>query len=60
MERLSAMTLLFGFASDGCYKATVNESETITDAKPAKAGTSVMAAHAFGSVFPGLPHVERS
>jgi hypothetical protein len=54
------MTLLFGFASDGCYKATVNESETITDAKPAKAGNGVMAARAFGSVFPGLPHVERS
>ena len=43
-----------------CYKATVNESETITDAIPAKAGDSVMAAHAFGSVFPGLLHVERS
>ena len=35
MEPLSAMTLLFGFAYLRCYKATVNESETITDAKAA-------------------------
>src|SRR6516164_9380721 len=34
MEPLSAMTL-FGFGTAKCYKATVNESETITDAKPA-------------------------
>jgi hypothetical protein len=28
------MTLLVGFVTSKCYKATVNESETITDAKP--------------------------
>ena len=54
MEPFSAMTL-FGFGTAKCYKATVNESETITDAKPTS----------FGSRFPGWPRcgvakVERS
>ncbi len=31
------MTRKVGFVDCGCYKATVNESETITDAKPAQA-----------------------
>jgi hypothetical protein len=26
--------MLVGFVTSGCYKATVNEPETITDAKP--------------------------
>ena len=48
------MTLLFGFASDGCYKATVNESETITDTKAGRAMS------ALGSACPGWTCVERS
>jgi len=34
MEPLSAMTQPVRFVTYQCYKATVNESETITDAKP--------------------------
>jgi hypothetical protein len=29
---------VFGFVTPGCYKATVNESETITDAKAVRGG----------------------
>ena len=32
------MTQSVGFVTSECYKATVNESETITDAKPAGGG----------------------
>jgi hypothetical protein len=35
MEPLSAMVLVFGNLTSKWYKVTVNESETITDAKPA-------------------------
>ena len=31
--RLPRIRSFFGFLTSGCYKATVNESETITDAK---------------------------
>jgi len=50
------MTLLFGFETTRCYKATVNESETITDAKTAWD----MPPHAPGSAFPAWACVERS
>jgi hypothetical protein len=30
--------MLVGFVMLGCYKATVNEPETITDAKPVRGG----------------------
>jgi hypothetical protein len=33
------MTQSIGFVTSGCYKATVNESETITDAKPVSGGS---------------------
>jgi hypothetical protein len=46
------MTLLVGFGTSKCYKASVNESETITVAKP------VMRTH--GAVTAGWPCVERS
>ena len=46
-----------------CYKATVNESETITEAQPfcsvrrrGEAGEF----RAFGCRFPAVPHIERS
>jgi hypothetical protein len=46
-----------------CYKATVNESETITEAQPfwlvrSRSGTSEL--RAFGLGFPAAPHIERS
>jgi hypothetical protein len=46
------MTQPVGFGTGKCYKATVNESETITDAKP------VMRTP--GHVSPERPCVERS
>ena len=47
----------------GCYKATVNESETITDAQPfcwlrRRAETSKLGA--CGRRIPVAPHIERS
>jgi hypothetical protein len=53
-ELLSAMTPLFGFETPQCYKATVNELETITDTKAA------LAMRALGSACPGWTCVERS
>jgi hypothetical protein len=57
MERFSTMTLR------GCYKATVNESETITEAKPlcrvrnrGEPGERL----APGFRFPVAPQIERS
>ena len=51
-----AMSLQFGIETSRCYKATVNESETITAAKPVQAERS----RAPGCMFPGWPPVERS
>jgi hypothetical protein len=51
------MTLL------GCYKATVNESETITEAQPfcsVRSRGEASEPHAFGFRFPVPPHIERS
>jgi hypothetical protein len=47
----------------GCYMATVNESETITEAQPiglvrSRSGTSQ--AHAFGYRLAVAHHIERS
>jgi len=47
--RLLRIRPSFGFLTSGCYKATVNESETITDAKAVGA-----------EVFAFLTVVERS
>jgi hypothetical protein len=46
-----------------CYKATVNESETITEGQPislvpSRSETSEFRASGFG--FPAAPHIERS
>ena len=46
-----------------CYKATVNESETITEAQPfclvrGRGATSEL--RAIGFRFPVAPHIERS
>jgi hypothetical protein len=57
MERISTMTL------GGCYKATVNESETITDAQPfcRVGGRGETSEHGIcGLRFPVAPHIERS
>jgi len=46
-----------------CYKATVNESETITEAQRFCSVRSRSAAsefRAFGRKFPAMPHIERS
>ena len=47
----------------GCYMATVNESETITEAQPmglvrSRSGTNQD--HGFGYRFAVAPHIERS
>jgi hypothetical protein len=57
MEPISTMTL------PRCYKPTVNESETITEAQPlcwvrSRSETSELQASGFG--FPAAPHIERS
>jgi hypothetical protein len=57
MEPLSTMILA------KCYKATVNESETINDAQPfclvrGRSETSGLGATGFG--FPVVPPIERS
>jgi hypothetical protein len=57
MELISTMTL------GRCYKASVNESETITEAQPfclvgSRGETGERRAFGFG--LPGAPHIERS
>jgi hypothetical protein len=57
MEPISTMTLA------RCYKPTVNESETITEAQPFCPGRSRGEAgvwRAFGFGLPAAPHIERS
>jgi hypothetical protein len=49
--------------SPGCYKATVNEPETITEAQPfclvcSRSGTSEL--RGFGLGFPAASTIERS
>ncbi len=44
----------------GCYKATVNESETITEAQPFCWVRSRSEPLALGFRFPAAPHIERS
>jgi hypothetical protein len=47
----------------GCYKATVNESETITEAQPQGRFRSHREPRQFrdlGFRFPATPHIERS
>ena len=48
MEPLSAVTQLVRFVTYQCYKATVNESETITNAKP-------VCGEPFPAAFPAGP-----
>jgi hypothetical protein len=46
-----------------CYKATVNESETITEAQPfclVRSRSETRALQSFGFVVPVPPHIERS
>jgi hypothetical protein len=57
MEPISTMTL------PGCYKATVNESETITEAQPfclVRRCGEASESRAFGFRLPVVPHIERS
>jgi hypothetical protein len=57
MEPISTMKL------GGCYKATVNESETITEAQPfclVRGRSEAGEWRAFGSGLPVMPHIERS
>jgi hypothetical protein len=56
-KRLPALPRGFGSGAFGCYKATVNESETINDAKP-RLGWFPAAGRRFG--FPAAPIIERS
>jgi hypothetical protein len=47
----------------GCYKASVNESETITDAQPicpVRSRSEAGQWRAAGFAFPVAPHIERS
>jgi hypothetical protein len=47
----------------GCYKPTVNESETIIEAQPFCSVRSRCKSNkfrAFGSRYPVAPHIERS
>jgi hypothetical protein len=46
-----------------CYKASVNESETITDAQPfcsVRSRNETGEFRAFGRRFPAVPPIERS
>jgi hypothetical protein len=57
MEPISTMALA------GCYKASVNESETITEAQPiclVRSRSGANDVHAVGFRFAGVPHIERS
>jgi hypothetical protein len=47
----------------GCYKATVNESETIIEAQPfclVRSRGETSEPHGFGFRVPVAPHIERS
>jgi hypothetical protein len=57
MESISTMTL------PGCYKATVNESETIIEAQPfyrARHRRAASVPRASGRKVPAASHIERS
>jgi hypothetical protein len=57
MEAISTMTL------PGCYKPTVNESETIIEAQPfcwVRSRSEADEFRAFGFRYPVAPHIERS
>jgi hypothetical protein len=57
MEPISTMTL------PGCYKPTVNESETIIEAQPfcwVRSRSEANEFRAFGFRYPVAPHIERS
>jgi hypothetical protein len=57
MEPISTMTL------PGCYKATVNESESITEAQPfclVRRCGETGKPWAFGFRLPVVPHIERT
>ena len=57
------MTRKVGFVDCGCYKATVNESETITEAQPVcwvRTRSETDELGAFGFSFPVAPYIERS
>jgi hypothetical protein len=57
MEPIATMTL------PGCYKATVNESETITEAQAfcrVRSRSVPLSLQASGFGFPATPHIERS
>ena len=53
----------FGNGALGCYKATVNESETIIEAQPlclVRSGGETSGRRAFGFAVPVAAHIERS
>jgi hypothetical protein len=53
----------FGNGALGCYKATVNESETIIEAQPfcwVRSRSEPSERRAFGFAFPVAAHIERS
>jgi len=54
---------IFENGAGGCYKPTVNESETITEAQPASLARSRSPADQLRAVdfrYPVAPHIERS
>ena len=55
--------MLVGFVTPGCYKATVNEPETIIEAQPfrwVRSHSDTSELRAFGFRWPVVPHIERS
>jgi hypothetical protein len=53
----------FGNGAPGCYKPTVNESETIIEAQPfclVRSRSETNEPRAFGFKYPVAPHIERS
>jgi hypothetical protein len=60
MEPISTMNLRENLPE--CYKASVNESETITEAQPLCWGRRYSETSGFraADVFPAVPHIERS
>jgi hypothetical protein len=53
----------FGNGAPGCYKPTVNESETITEAQPlclVRRASGANEPRAGGLTVPAAPHLERS
>jgi hypothetical protein len=53
----------FGNGAPGCYKPTVNESETITEAQPlclVRRASGANEPRARGLTVPAAPHIERS